>query len=65
MTAADMVLDLNEHSKNLLLMALLGGVLAVEEAKDKTYAIKALSATANRFGLLDQLRKDSAEFDAK
>ncbi len=65
MTAADILDELTDHAKDMLIMSLLGGIAAAEEAADKKLAIKCLLATANRYGLMDQLRKDNAEFDAR
>ena len=65
MTTVEMVESLSEQTKNELLMSFLGSMVAIMEASNPKFAIKRLEITAARFGLLDQFRKECAEFDAR
>ena len=65
MTTVEMVESLSEQTKNELLMSFLGSTVAITEASNPKFAIKRLEITAARFDLLDQFRKECAEFDAR
>jgi len=67
MNARDMVETLTEHDAKMLLLSVLAATLSVVDASDSSrlHAAKCLGITANRFGILDQMRKESANFDAR
>ena len=65
MTTVEMIESLSEQTKNELLMSFIGSTVAIMEASNPKFAIKRLEITAARFGLLDQFRKECAEFDAR
>ena len=65
MTTVDMVEALPEQAKNELIMSFLGATVFATEASSPAFAVKRLTITAARYGLLDQFRRECAEFDAR
>jgi hypothetical protein len=64
MDVIGMVDSLPEQSKNELILSFLGATVFALETSNPAFAIKRLTITAARFGLLDQFRRECAEHDA-
>ena len=67
MNARDMVDALTERDAKMFLLSLLATTLNAVDASDtgRKHAVKCLGLAAARFGILDQMRKESAKFNAR
>ena len=67
MNARDMVETMTERDAKMFLLSLLAATLNAVDASDtgRKHAVKCLEMTAARFGILEQMRKESANFDAR
>ena len=67
MNAIEMVETMTERDAKMFLLSLLAATLSVVDASDagRKHAVKCLGMTAARFGILEQMRKESANFNAR
>ena len=67
MNARDMVETMPERDAKMFLLSLLVATLNAVDASDtgRKHAVKCLEMTAARFGILEKMRKESENFNAR